>query len=109
MAQIVNCRQFRISEADGRDFNIIFLADPLSERLRCKLMALKTDTDEFSVRGREIYWLRRKKQGGIGFSNVPLGKILPMPFTIRSGKTIKNVALRCACNVAAVESIVKSR
>src|SRR5215469_10978362 len=47
LAQIVNCRQFRISEADGRDFNIIFLADPLSERLRCKLMALKTDTDEF--------------------------------------------------------------
>ena len=33
LAQIVNCRQFRQSEADGRDFNIIFLADALSESL----------------------------------------------------------------------------
>src|SRR5215469_7877628 len=64
LAQIVNCRQFRISEADGRDFNIIFLEDALDAGVRCKLMALKTDTDEFSVHGREIYWLRRKKQSG---------------------------------------------
>jgi len=107
LAQIVNCKQFRQSEADGRDFNIIFLADPLVERLRRDVTALKTDTDEFSVQGREIYWLRRKQQGGMGFSNVPLEKILPAPFTIRGGRTIKNVTLRYACNVA-VESTVTS-
>ena len=94
LAQIVNCRQFRLSEADGRDFNIIFLADPLSERLRRKVMALRTDTDEFCVHGREIYWLRRRKQGGVGFSNVPLEKTLDRSFTVRGVKTVKRMALR---------------
>src|SRR6516162_5793085 len=65
LAKIANCRQFRQSEADSRDFNIILLADALGS-LRCKLMALNTDADEFSVRGREIYWLRRKKRSGVG-------------------------------------------
>src|SRR5215469_15768553 len=99
LAKIANCRQFRQSEADGRDFNVILLADALGESLRCKLMALNTDTDEFSVSGREIYWLRRKKRSGVGFSSVPLEKTLGVPFTIRGGKTIKKMALRYACNV----------
>ena len=109
LAQIVNCRQFRQSEADGRDFNIIFLADAVDAGLGCKLMALNTDADEFSVRGREIYWLRRKKQGAVGFFNVPLEKTLGVLFTIRGGKTIKKMALRYACNVARAESTVKPR
>ena len=103
LAQIVNCRQFRQSEADGRDFNIIFLADALGDILRSKLMALNTDADEFSVCGREIYWLRRKKRSG------PLEKTLGLPFTIRGGKTIKKMALRFPCAVASVESIDESR
>jgi len=109
LAQIVTCRQFRQSEADGRDFNIIFLADALSDSLRCKLMALNTDANGFSVRGREIYWLRRKKHGGVGFFNVPLEKTLGVPFTIRGGKTIKKMALTYARNVDEVASVVKSR
>jgi len=52
-------------------------------------MTLNTKVDEFSVRGREIYWLRRKKRSGVGFSSVPLEKTLGVPFTIRGGKTIK--------------------
>ena len=99
LAQILNCRQFRISEADGRDFNIIFLADPLGQHLKCKVIALKTDTDEFSVHGREIYWLRRKKQSGAGFSSVPLEKTLCMPFTTRGGRTIKKMALKYCVHV----------
>ena len=99
LAQIVNCRQFRLSEADGRDFNIIFLSDPLGERLRREVMALRTDTDEFCVQGREIYWLRRKKQGGVGFSNVPLEKTLGRKITVRGAKTVKKIALRYVFNV----------
>ena len=96
LAQIANSRQFRLAESDGRDFNIIFLADRLSEHLRREMLALGTDTDEFRVHGREIYWLRRKKQGGAGFSNVPLEKTLGGPFTIRGGKTVKKMALKYA-------------
>jgi len=108
LAKIANSRQFRQSEGDGRDFNIILLADALRESLRCKLMALNTDADEFSVRGREIYWLRRKKRSGVGFSSVPLEKALCVPFTIRGSKTIKKMALRHAYNVARMASTDKS-
>jgi hypothetical protein len=55
---------------------------------------LRTDTDEFCVHGREIYWLRRKKQGGVGFSNVPLEETLDRSFTVRGAKTVKRMALR---------------
>jgi uncharacterized protein (DUF1697 family) len=99
LAKIVNCSQFRLAEADHRDFNIIFLAHPLGERLRREVMALRTDTDEFRIHGREIYWLRRKKQGRVSFSNVPLERTLGRPFTIRGAKTVKKIALRYACNV----------
>jgi uncharacterized protein (DUF1697 family) len=97
LARIANSRQFRRAETDGRDFNIIFLADAADERLRRDVLALRTDTDEFRVHGREIYWLRRKKQGGPGFSSVPLERTLARPFTIRSGKTVKKMALKYAC------------
>jgi len=40
------------------------------------MRSLRTDTDEFHVHGREIYWLRRKKQDGSTFSSVPLNKRL---------------------------------
>jgi uncharacterized protein (DUF1697 family) len=109
LAKIANCRPFRQSEADGRDFNIILLGDALGKSLRCKLMALNTDADEFSVREREIYWLRRKKRSGVGFSSVPLEETLCVPFTIRGGKTIKKMALKYACNVARMGSTDKSR
>ncbi|HLO27663.1 MAG TPA: hypothetical protein VK249_00920 [Anaerolineales bacterium] len=52
-------------------------------------MELQTDTDEFHIRGREIYWLRRKKMGKSTFFRVPFEKPLGKRFTIRSAKTIK--------------------
>jgi uncharacterized protein (DUF1697 family) len=44
--------------------NIIFLADNLTPTLRRNVKALQTKTDAFEVRGREIYWLRRRKRNG---------------------------------------------
>ena len=96
LARIAKSRQFRRAESDGRDFNMIFLADALEERLRREVLALRTETDEFRVHGREIYWLRSEKPGGVGFSNVPLEKTLGKPFTIRGGGTVKKLALKYA-------------
>jgi uncharacterized protein (DUF1697 family) len=66
----------------------------LETKLKRKVMALKTETDEFRVHGREIYWLRRKKRGKSIFSTVPLDKALDQPFTIRSAKTVKRLAMK---------------
>ena len=72
--------------------NIIFLADSLTPTLKRNVEALRTNTDAFEVRGREIYWLRRSKQNAAIFSTVPLEKILGRAFTVRGADTIKRIA-----------------
>lgn len=76
------------------EFNIIFLSDRPGKKSRQKVMELKTDTNEFRVHGREIYWLRRKEQSKSSFSTIPFEKALGKRFTIRSAKTIKRMALK---------------
>jgi uncharacterized protein (DUF1697 family) len=97
LAAIVDYTPFRQSEIDAAaEFNIIFVADPLEEKFKQKVLALRTDTDEFHVHGREIYWLRRKKPGRSTFSTVPLEKALGRPLTIRGVKTVKKMAANYA-------------
>jgi hypothetical protein len=45
-------------------------------------------------RGREIYWLRRRKSGTSLFSTVPLETVLTEPFTIRSMNTIRKLVAK---------------
>ena len=95
LAAIADYTPFRQSDIDAAaECNIILLADPLDEKLKQKVMALRTDTDELHVHGREIYWLRRKKPGGSTFSTVPLEKTLDRPLTIRGVKTMKKMAVK---------------
>jgi len=76
------------------EVNVILFAHNLDQKNRAKLMALATDTDRFRVRGREVYWWRRKKPGTSLFSTVPLAKVLSEPFTIRSTNTIRGLVAR---------------
>jgi len=93
LTKIANCHPFPQSKLDARwHCNIIFLADNLTTTLRRDVKALRTDTDAFEVRGREIYWMRRRKQNGALFSTVPLEKILGRAFTVRGAYTIKRIA-----------------
>jgi uncharacterized protein (DUF1697 family) len=94
LKEIAAFEPFENSETHGADVNIILLAESLDERSKTKLMALKTDTDEFRIHGREIYWLRRKKPGSSFFSTVPLERVLRRPFTIRSTSTITKLVAK---------------
>jgi uncharacterized protein (DUF1697 family) len=95
LAEIVNYRPFPRSKIDAATgFNIIFLADIVDEKSKQKVRALRTDTDEFRVHGREIYWLRRQRPSGSTFSTVPLEKTLGRPFTIRGASTVTKMALK---------------
>jgi uncharacterized protein (DUF1697 family) len=76
------------------EFNVIFLSENPNKKSRQKVMGLQTDTNEFRVHGREIYWLRRKENGKSTFSTIPLEKLLGKRFTIRSAKTTKRLALK---------------
>ena len=95
LAGIANYRPFPRSKIDAATgFNIIFLADIVDEKSKQRVRALRTDTDEFRVHGREIYWLRRQRPSGSTFSTVPLEKTLGRPFTIRGASTVTKMALK---------------
>jgi uncharacterized protein (DUF1697 family) len=95
LKEIAGFEPFRQSPMhDGAGINIIFLADAVDEKSKRKVLALRTETDEFRVRGREIYWLRRKKPGKTIFSTVPLEKALRRPFTIRGANTVRKLAAK---------------
>lgn len=74
--------------------NVAFLDDPPDEESRKKLMALRTDIDDFQVHGREVYWLCRKRQSESTFSNAVLEKTLGRPSTLRGANTVKRMAAK---------------
>jgi len=95
LAAIANYKPFSQSDLDGAAaLNIAFLADGLDDKSSQKLMALRTDIDEFHVRGREIYWLCRKRHSGSKISNAVLEKALGQKSTLRGANTVKKMAAK---------------
>jgi uncharacterized protein (DUF1697 family) len=94
LKEIAALGPFKDSEIHEADLNIILLADNLDERSKAKLLALGTGTDGFHLRGREIYWWRRKKPGTSLFATVPLAKVLGVPFTVRGTNTIRKLVAK---------------
>ena len=82
----------RAQFAAATTFNVAFLQEPLDEQSQQKLMALRTDIDDFRVHGREVYWLCRKKQSESTFSNAVLEKITGKPSTLRGMNTLTKMA-----------------
>ena len=76
--------------------NIAFLADALDAASQRRLLALKTDIDDFRVHGREVYWLCRMRQSESTFSNAVLEKTIGQASTIRGVKTIQKMAAKYA-------------
>jgi uncharacterized protein (DUF1697 family) len=95
LAAIAQYKPFRQSDLDRAvALNIAFLADPLDDESKRRLMAFKTDIDDFHVHEREIYWLCRKKQSDSTFSNAALEKALHLRATFRGANTIKKLAAK---------------
>ncbi len=92
---LVNDNPFPPFLGAGVEVGIIFLPARLSAAGARDLLALQSETDEFQIHGREIYWLRRRLPEG---SRVPvlLDETLGMPFTIRTPRTIGQLAARYA-------------
>jgi uncharacterized protein (DUF1697 family) len=85
------------------EVNIIFLKSELDPETAQKVAALNSETDEFVVNEREIYWLRRKKEGSSPYSTIALDRVLKQPFTVRSSRTVRKLAARYS---AAYQSLV---
>jgi uncharacterized protein (DUF1697 family) len=95
LAEMASYQPFQQSDLEAAvALNVVFLGDELDQTSRQKLMALKTDLDDFNVNGREIYWLIRTRQSDSPISNAVLTKALGMPSTIRGVNTIKRMAAK---------------
>jgi uncharacterized protein (DUF1697 family) len=95
LATVANYKPFSQSDLDGAAaLNIAFLAGGLDDKSSQRLMALRTDIDDFHVHGREIYWLCRKKQSRSKISNAVLERTVGQKSTLRGANTIKKMAAR---------------
>jgi len=93
LAEIAKYKPFSQSRLDAAAaLNIGFLADALDEPSTKKLMALKTEIDDFHAHGREIYWLCQKKQSDSKISNNVIEKTLGLKTTLRGVNTIIKLA-----------------
>jgi uncharacterized protein (DUF1697 family) len=75
-------------------FCVGFLAAPLSAPAREALARLETDIDRLHARGREVYWLCRKRQSESDFSNAVLERRLGVRATFRGMPTVTKLAAR---------------
>ena len=74
--------------------NIAFLADALDDNSKQKLIALKTEIDDFHVHGREMYWLCRRKQSDSTFFKVGFEKTVGRRSTVRGANTVRKIVAK---------------
>lgn len=93
LSEIIEHKAFSQRQLDSaRALNVAFIAEPLDDDARNRLMTRKTVIDDFHVNGREIYWLCRRKQSESKFSNVVLEKTIGRPSTLRGLNTVSKLA-----------------
>ena len=101
LAAIASYGPFRQADLDAAAaLNVAFLSDALDDASKRKLMALRTDIDDFHVRDREVYWLCRRKQSESTFSNAVLEKTLGRPSTLRGMNTLRKIAAKYSSSEA---------
>ena len=71
-----------------------FLAAPMPPAAQQALQALETPFDSFHVNGREIFWLRRKKQSESTLSNAVIERALKARCSFRGMNTIVRLTSR---------------
>lgn len=82
------------SSAEKTTLMIAFLRSAPSPAARERVMSLRTASDDFHVRGRELYWLLRSNFSQSTVSGSALEKALG-PATMRSITTVRKLAARC--------------
>jgi uncharacterized protein (DUF1697 family) len=75
-------------------FNVAFLRQAPEAKSVKAVLGLTSAIDDFHVRGRELYWLSRARQGESKISNAVFEKMLGQPSTMRGISTIRKMAER---------------
>ena len=80
--------------AAAANLSVGFLAEPLSAESLAALAAFRSDTDDFAVHGREIYWISTVKQSETKITNAVLERKLKIRLTFRGVNTIARLTAK---------------
>ena len=95
LAAVAQSKPFKESQLQtAQAFSVAFLSEPLGPAARKLIVDLTTESDDFHVEGREVYWLCKAKQSDSQFSNARFEKILSMRATWRGMNTIRRLAAK---------------
>jgi uncharacterized protein (DUF1697 family) len=81
-------------DAEGNSLYIGFLQAPLDDEARRRLLALRTELDEFHAHGREFYWLCRTRFSDSVVTGPMLNRALGVPTTTRNATTVRKLAAK---------------
>ena len=93
LERIANHHPFEEYSPESDDFRqyVAFITAAHGNEMQAKLDTLRTETDEFHLNGREIYWLRRINVGESEYSGAVLEKVIGVPATMRNCTTLRKL------------------
>ena len=95
LAAIAATTPFAAAEhAGAQAFVVGLLKTPLPADQAARVRAFNSEMDAFHVRGREVYWLCRRKQSESTFSNAVFERALRVPSTWRGISTMQKMAAK---------------
>jgi uncharacterized protein (DUF1697 family) len=80
--------------AGGGMMSAMFLKAPPDRDAVARVMALRSEQDEFEVQGRELFWWRRTKGMGMLLSMAKLDRAVGGPWTARNVTTVGKLAAK---------------
>jgi uncharacterized protein (DUF1697 family) len=94
LAAIARYQAFPAAElqAAGHNLYVGFVATPPSRDVQQKVIALRTEAEEFHIHEREVYWLIRTQFNESTVTGARLERTLRMPTTVRNITTVKKLA-----------------
>jgi uncharacterized protein (DUF1697 family) len=96
VAQLAQAQPFAAKELnrDGHRLYVGFLTQNPTEESKLELGKCRNKENDFSIAGREVFWLCRVKFSETDFSGARLEKILKLKTTLRNINTPKRIAAK---------------
>jgi uncharacterized protein (DUF1697 family) len=95
LRQVAKHRPFPSSESgQGHSILVAFLSSPPDRAAAKNLIACRSESDDFHIHNREVYWLCRTRLSNSTFSGARLEKIVARRATMRNLTTIKRLAAK---------------
>ncbi len=94
--EVANYKSFPEVElnAEGNILYVGFVRVEPDKQAKAGLAALANEVNDFHVRGREVFWLRRTKAGESEYAGGLFEKKLGQPMTFRNATTVRKIAAK---------------